>query len=59
VSLTRLLADEAFQNPRKVLFYAADDASVGSAVEVLIKDNGFEPVNIGGIDQSILDGSIW
>jgi predicted dinucleotide-binding enzyme len=47
------LAGEAFQNPNKVLFYAADDKSVNNAVEALIKDNGFEPVSIGGIDQSI------
>jgi 8-hydroxy-5-deazaflavin:NADPH oxidoreductase len=47
------LTGEAFQNPRKVLFYAADDKSVNNAVEALIRDNGFEPVSIGGIDQSI------
>lgn len=47
------LAAEAFKNPGKVLFYASDDKSVNSAVETLIKDNGFEPVNIGGIEQSI------
>jgi predicted dinucleotide-binding enzyme len=47
------LAGEAFQNPNKVLFYATDDASVNNAVEALIKDNGFEPFSIGGIDQSI------
>jgi predicted dinucleotide-binding enzyme len=47
------LASEAFQNPSKVLFYATDDKSVNNAVEALIKDNGFEPVSIGGIDQSI------
>ena len=47
------LAGEAFQNPGKVLFYATDDKSVNNAVETLIKDNGFEPVSIGGIDQSI------
>lgn len=47
------LAGEAFQNPNKVLFYASDDKSMNSAVEVLIKDSGFEPVRIGGIDQSI------
>jgi predicted dinucleotide-binding enzyme len=47
------LAGEAFQNPNKVLFYASDDKSVNNAVEGLIKDNGFEPVSIGGIDQSI------
>jgi predicted dinucleotide-binding enzyme len=35
------------------LFYASDDKSVNGEVEALIKDSGFEPVNIGGIDQSI------
>lgn len=47
------LAGEAFQNPTKVLFYATDDKSVSNEVEALIRDNGFEPVSIGGIDQSI------
>lgn len=47
------LVGAAFQNPAKVLFYASDDKSLNNAVETLIKDNGFEPVNIGGIDQSI------
>lgn len=47
------LAGAAFQNPNNVLFYATDDTSVNNAVEILIKDNGFDPVNIGGIDQSI------
>jgi predicted dinucleotide-binding enzyme len=47
------LAGEAFKTPSKVLFYASDDKSLNNTVETLIKDNGFEPVNIGGIDQSI------
>jgi predicted dinucleotide-binding enzyme len=47
------LVGEAFQKPGKVLFYATDDKSVSGEVEALIRDNGFEPVNIGGIDQSI------
>jgi 8-hydroxy-5-deazaflavin:NADPH oxidoreductase len=47
------LAVEGFQTPAKVLFYASDDESVNNAVEALITDNGFEPVSIGGIDQSI------
>ena len=47
------LAAEGFQSPAKVLFYASDDNSLDNAVETLIKDNGFEPVKIGGIDQSI------
>src|SRR5690606_5745565 len=45
------LAAEGFQSPAKVLFYASDDNSLDNAVETLIKDNGFEPVKIGGIDQ--------
>ncbi len=47
------LVGESFQTPAKVLFYASDDNSLNNAVETLIKDNGFEPVNIGSIDQSI------
>lgn len=47
------LAGAAFQNPTNVLFYATDDTSVNNAVETLIKETGFEPVSIGGIDQSI------
>lgn len=47
------LASAAFQNPANVLFYATDDKSITSTIEELIKDNGFDPVNLGGIDQSI------
>ena len=48
------LESAAFKKPEAaVLFYAADDSSVNAKVEALIKDGGFEPVNIGGIDQSI------
>ena len=47
------LAAEAFKTPRKVLFYASDDKSVNNAVEAFINDNGFEPVSIGGLEQSI------
>lgn len=48
------LVDCANQNPEKaVLFYATDDTSINGAVEQLIIDNGFEPVRVGGIDQSI------
>ena len=36
-----------------VLFYATDDTSINSKVEELIKDSGFEPVRVGGINQSI------
>lgn len=48
------LTNAAYQTPEKsVLFYATDDNTINSIVEQLIKDNGFEPVRIGGIDQSI------
>lgn len=47
------LAGAAFQNPNKVLFYASDEKDVKSAIEELIKDTGFDPINIGGIDQAI------
>lgn len=48
------LAGAAFQKPEAaVLFYATDDTSINSQVEELIRDNGFEPVRVGGIDQSI------
>jgi predicted dinucleotide-binding enzyme len=48
------LANAAFQQPEKAVeFYAIDDTSVNAEIEELIRDNGFEPVRIGGIDQSI------
>ena len=47
------LAGAAHKKPGAVLFYASDDKSVNGKIEELIIDNGFEPVSIGGIDQSI------
>jgi len=48
------LASAAFQQPEKAVeFYATDDTSIEEQIEELIRDNGFEPVHIGGIDQSI------
>lgn len=47
------LASEGFKNPGKVLFYATDDADLNSTIKMLISDSGFEPVNIGKLDQSI------
>ena len=44
----------AFKKPEAaVLFYATDDNSINGKIDELIKDNGFEPVRVGGIDQSI------
>ena len=48
------LADAAFQQPDKaVLFYALDDTSINNEIQELISDSGFEPVQIGNLDQSI------
>lgn len=47
------LANAAFQQPANVLFYATDDAGINEAIEELIRDNGFEPLHIGGLDQTI------
>ncbi len=48
------LRNEAFSKPgRKVLFYASDHASSNKQIEELITISGFEPLLVGGIDQSI------
>jgi hypothetical protein len=47
------LAGASFQKPDNVLFYATDDTNINADIEQLIRDNGFEPVRVGGIDQSI------
>lgn len=48
------LQGAAFQKPEAaVLFYATDDTSINAEIEQLIRDNGFEPVRVGGLDQSI------
>lgn len=48
------LAGDAYQSPEKsVLFYATDDTSIDPEVEKLIRDNGFDALRIGGLDQSI------
>ena len=38
---------------RAVLFYAADDDAAGDLVAELIRTGGYEPVRVGGLDQSI------
>ncbi|WP_460924931.1 NADPH-dependent F420 reductase [Pontibacter brevis] len=48
------LTGAAFQKPQPaVLFYATDDTSINGEIEQLIRDSGFEPVGVGGINQSI------
>jgi len=38
---------------RAVQFYAADDTAAGDLVAELIRTGGYEPVSVGGLDQSI------
>jgi 8-hydroxy-5-deazaflavin:NADPH oxidoreductase len=38
---------------RAVQFYAADDDAAGGLVADLIRTGGYEPVRVGGLDQSI------
>lgn len=47
------LAAEAFSPERKVLFYASDSTNSNQQIEELISSSGFEPLHVGGIDQSI------
>ena len=48
------LTDGARRTPeRAVQFYATDDAGAGEVVARLITANGFDPVKVGGVDQSI------
>jgi predicted dinucleotide-binding enzyme len=48
------LASAAGRTPeRAVLFYATDDAGAGETVARLITAAGFDPVKVGGVDQSI------
>lgn len=47
------LGNAAHQSPANVLFYASDDASINAEIEELIRDNGFAPFRIGGLEQSI------
>jgi predicted dinucleotide-binding enzyme len=48
------LTSAARQEPeRAVLFYAADDTAAGDLAADLIQVSGFDPVRVGGLDQSI------
>lgn len=48
------LENAAHQKPEpSVLFYSTDDTGINAEIEQLIYDAGFEPLRIGGIDQSI------
>jgi predicted dinucleotide-binding enzyme len=48
------LSAAAWREPeRAVQFYAADDDAAGDLVADLIRADGYEPVRVGGVDQSI------
>ena len=48
------LSSAARQEPdRAVLFYAADDDTAGDLAGGLIRAAGFDPVRVGGLDQSV------
>ncbi|KUY31902.1 NADPH-dependent F420 reductase [Elizabethkingia ursingii] len=47
------LQAKANQIPETILFYAVDDTSIQEDIEIVIRNNGFKPVCIGGMDQSI------
>ena len=48
------LAAAARREPeRAVQFYAADDDAAGDMVADLIRADGYEPVRVGGLDQSL------
>jgi 8-hydroxy-5-deazaflavin:NADPH oxidoreductase len=48
------LSSATRQEPeRAVQFYAADDDAAGDLVADLIRAGGYEPVRVGGLDQSI------
>ena len=53
LSAPSLAAAARRQPERAVQFYAADDAAAGDLVAELIRADGFEPVRVGGLDQSI------
>jgi 8-hydroxy-5-deazaflavin:NADPH oxidoreductase len=48
------LSAAAWREPeRAVQFYATDDAAAGDLVAELIRADGYDPVRVGGLDQSI------
>jgi predicted dinucleotide-binding enzyme len=50
-SCKRVLADENHRLPRWVLFLSGDEQAKPAVVQ-LIEDAGFEPVDLGGIEDS-------
>jgi predicted dinucleotide-binding enzyme len=52
LSAPSLAASSRREPERAVLFYAADDDAAGDLVAGLIQTAGFDPVRVGGLDQS-------
>jgi 8-hydroxy-5-deazaflavin:NADPH oxidoreductase len=53
LSAPTLTAAARREPERAVQFYAADDTAAGDLVAGLIRAGGYEPVRVGGLDQSI------
>jgi predicted dinucleotide-binding enzyme len=53
LSAPTLLAAARREPDRAVQFYATDDDAAGDLVADLIRAGGYEPVRVGGLDQSI------
>jgi 8-hydroxy-5-deazaflavin:NADPH oxidoreductase len=53
LSAPTLAAATRREPDRAVLFYAADDEAAGDLAADLIRTAGYEPVRVGGLDQSI------
>jgi 8-hydroxy-5-deazaflavin:NADPH oxidoreductase len=53
LSAPTLSAAARLEPERAVQFYAADDDAAGDLVADLIRADGYEPVRVGGLDQSI------
>jgi 8-hydroxy-5-deazaflavin:NADPH oxidoreductase len=53
LSASSLAAATRQEPDRAVLFYAADDDAAGDLVAGLIRAAGFDPVRVGGLDQSL------
>lgn len=47
------LINAAYQQPERAVLFYADNDGQNAEVEQLIKDSGFEPLHIGGLDSAI------
>lgn len=47
------LINAAYQQPERAVLFYADNDGQNAEIEQLIKDSGFEPLHIGGLDSTI------